>query len=601
MLKIIGVFLLVTISFLYCQTKINNINDADTFGYFFLDSDTNVVGAPAFHWVSIYNRGTRISGLADDNVKGPVPLGFSFPYYWENINNVYIGSNGYISYGDNFLSAFPFQSLPSVSRPNNIIAPLMSDLDFSAGTPSCWYWTNALDTFIVEFDSVQFWSSVGLNSFQVIFSKRDSAITFQYLKVSGAPYGGWNALNSNSVGIENNIGNIGLAYLKDGLPVSQTLHDSLAIRFIRTVSSSFEMHDAKIMYTLNKQSGAVFVNPGTTMNIWTKVRNTGNIYEDWYSIIASITDSVGNPVYSSMEDIFCRVPGMADSIVFDTTWIPSTTGQYCLETQVALTSDMCRCNDTMQVELRVVNNNSELAYDNEPNVFFSWNRPAGFANQFVPPQYPWYVRGARVYASAPSPTDITIKLFDDNGPDNSPGDILTQATATITNPNWYFIQFSDPGITISDGSFFIGVTSTIANQLSFGLDTIPPFSHRLWEYTGTWNPSRYSLSRDLCLRSVTFVGIQEQMGMNPVSTQPIIIPNPFNKNAVIHFTNPLRQNKTLHIYNTTGTIVRTIATKEEFAIWDGRNDAGLRLSNGCYFVYFIDEPTKSLHKVIIAR
>jgi flagellar hook assembly protein FlgD len=100
---------------------------------------------------------------------------------------------------------------------------------------------------------------------------------------------------------------------------------------------------------------------------------------------------------------------------------------------------------------------------------------------------------------------------------------------------------------------------------------------------------------------VTFVGIQEQMGMNPVSAQSIIIPNPFNKNAVIHFTNPLRQNKTLHIYNTTGTIVRTIATKEEFAIWDGRNDAGLRLSNGCYFVYFIDEPTKSLHKVIIAR
>ncbi len=601
MLKIIVVFLLVTISFLYCQATINNICDSDTFGYFYLDSDTNVVGAPVFHWVSIYNRGTRITGLDDDNVKGPIPLGFSFPFYWENINNVDIGSNGYISYGDNFLSAFPFQSLPSVSRPNNIIAPLMSDLDFSTGTPSCWYWTNALDTFIVEFDSVQFWSSVGLNNFQIIFSKRDSAITFQYLKVSGAPYGGWNALNSNSVGIENNIGNVGLTYLKDGLPASHNLHDSLAIRFIRTIFSSFEMHDTKVLYALNKQSGALFAMPGSVMNIWTKVKNMGNTYEDWYMILAQIADQDSNLFYFHDEDIFCRVPGMTDSIMFDTTWIPSSTGQYCLTVQTALTSDICPSNDTIQVELRIIENNNELAYDNEPKALFSWNRLAGFANQFVPPQYPWYVRGAKIYASAPSPTDILVKVYDDNGPDNSPGDALTQTTITVTNPNWYFIQFPDPGITINDGSFFIGTVSPVANQLSLGLDTIPPFSHRLWEYTGTWNLSRYSLSRELCLRSLTFVGIEELTSANSTSSQPKIIPNPFNKSTVIRFANPLHQHKTLHIYNITGTIVRTITTKEENLVWDGRNDARLRLPNGCYFIRFTDEPVNYIRKVIIAR
>lgn len=601
MLKTIVVFLITIISLSFCQAAINNNCNADTFGYYYLDSDTNASGAPTFHWVSIYNRGTRITGLSDDNVKGPVPLGFNFPFYWENINNVYVGSNGYISYGDNFLSAFPFQPFPSIIRPNNIIAPMLTDLDFTAGTPSCWYWTNALDTFIIEFDSVQFWSTGGLNSFQIIFSKSDSSITFQYLKVSGVPYGGWTALNSNSVGIENNIGNIGLAYLRDGLPVSHNLHDSLAIRFFRTVFSSFEMHDTKVLYALNKQSGAIFTTPGTAMNIWTKVRNMGNTYEDWYMIIAEITDQDSNTVYIRDADVFCRVPGMMDSIMFDTTWIPSTTGQYCLTAQTALTSDICPSNDTMQVELRVINSNSELAYDNEPNTFYSWNRPAGFASQFVPPQYPWYVRGAKIYASAPSLTDVAVKVFDDNGLDNSPGDILTQTTITVSNPNWYFIQFPDPGITINDGSFFIGVVSPITNQLSLGVDTIPPFSHRLWEYTGTWNLSRYSLSQDLCLRSVTFVGIQEQTDVNLVSAQPAIIPNPFSKNAVIRFTNPLHQNKTLHIYNTTGTIVRTIATKEECVLWDGRNDAGINLPSGCYFIRFNDGSPKSISKVIISR
>jgi hypothetical protein len=111
MLKVILAVMIVALSFTQAQVYNNFLSD--TFGYSFLDSDTIATGAPTFNWVSIYNRGTRIIGLADDNVKGPAPIGFSFRYYWGMKSNLYIGSNGYISFDDDFLSAQPFQTLPS--------------------------------------------------------------------------------------------------------------------------------------------------------------------------------------------------------------------------------------------------------------------------------------------------------------------------------------------------------------------------------------------------------------------------------------------------------------------------------------------------------
>jgi hypothetical protein len=293
---------------------------------------------------------------------------------------------------------------------------------------------------------------------------------------------------------------------------------------------------------------------------------------------------------------------MVDSVIFSDTWIPANTGRYCLNVLTAFTGDICPENDTMQVEVNVIDsfNCNYLVYDSESSILFDWNRPAGFANQFVPPHYPWYVGGARIYASAPTPTNVMVKVFDDNGPGNSPGDVLTQADLIVSNPNLYFLNFPYPGVTIYDGAFFIGATSSVAN-LSFGMDTIPPFSHRLWEYTGTWNPSRFSLNRDVCIRSCAYAGTEE-LPKNDVSIlQLSILPNPFRNFSTIRFANPLRENKTIRIYNLTGAMVRTLTTNEEMVIWNGRDENDQVLPNGCYFVHFSFDQAKSLTKVIIAR
>ena len=203
----------------------------DTFGYRYIDNDTVAPEAPVYSWIDIRSAGTPITGLADDNVVGPFPLGFNFPYYWYTVDAIYVGSNGYVAFGDNKMAGSPFVNLPNAARPNNTLAPLMSDFDFSgSGNPAkAFYWTNATnDTFIVEYDSVKFWSTGGLNTFQIILSKPDSTITFQYKKQSGAPFNGWVPGNDES-GIENVSGAVGISYLNGNIPSGNMIHDTLAV------------------------------------------------------------------------------------------------------------------------------------------------------------------------------------------------------------------------------------------------------------------------------------------------------------------------------------------------------------------------------------
>ncbi len=214
----------------------------DSFGYRYLDSDTTCPGSPVYNWVDIKGAGVRVTGLGDDNYAGPFGIGFEFPYYGYRVDTVYIGAGGYITFTHAGLPGLPPNPIPDTTEPNNTVAPLLSDLDCSAGG-SVWYLTTPdADTFIVQYDSIRFWSTGGNNTFQIILSRPDSTITIQYKEQSGEPYGGW-ALENNQTGIEDSSGAIGLNYLSGTLPPQNGLHDSLAVLFIPPDSAEPGIHD----------------------------------------------------------------------------------------------------------------------------------------------------------------------------------------------------------------------------------------------------------------------------------------------------------------------------------------------------------------------
>ncbi|MFQ5869634.1 MAG: hypothetical protein ACE5JC_07005, partial [Candidatus Zixiibacteriota bacterium] len=165
---------------------VSGMGGPDNFGYWWIDSDT--VGGPEYQWIDITSKPGAVevtSRLGDDNNTGPYAIGFDFPYYWYTVDEVIIGSNGYVSFTDRDNYAHPFSNLPSEARPNNLVCPLAGDIDFTRGDPECWYWSNGQDTFVVSWINVaEFYpdpnQADSTHTFQLILTAADSNFYFMY-------------------------------------------------------------------------------------------------------------------------------------------------------------------------------------------------------------------------------------------------------------------------------------------------------------------------------------------------------------------------------------------------------------------------------------
>ncbi|HDQ99250.1 MAG TPA: hypothetical protein ENN51_03050, partial [candidate division WOR-3 bacterium] len=379
----------------------------DDYGYIWLNSDDTEPGAPTYNWVDIKGIGEQVPNLGDDNVIGPFNVGFDFPYYWYTVNSFYVGSNGYIAFGDNSLNAHPFPPIPGTVRSNNTLAPMMSDLDPSpGGSPdgSVWVWTNANnDTCIIQYDSVRFWNTGGNNTFQIILSRPDSAITFQYKEQSGAPYNGWGDPGANQCGIENVSGNIGLNYLSGNQPPGQMYRPELAVRFIPPDSTNYEVNDVGIQNAMNDRNGGFFVVNGTPTGFWGIARNYGNQSVADYKAYVRVKRSSGAVVYFDSTMASTPEPGDTDSIVFPGEWTPTQNMTYIVEVFTRLTGDVFPANDTAKLECRVLTLPGVLSYDKGvADAFYYWNGEGGYGARFVPPVYPCSITSIRMMSQSAS-------------------------------------------------------------------------------------------------------------------------------------------------------------------------------------------------------
>jgi hypothetical protein len=333
----------------------------DAYGYRWIDSDTT--GGPTYTWIDISGVGTEVAGLADDNVVGPFQIGFDFPYYWYTVNSFFVGSNGYIAFGDNTLEAAPFPHIPVTAKPNNMLAAFLSDLDFTVGTPHCYYWTNAaLDTFIIAYHDVRFWNSpTSNNTFEIILTRADSTVTFQYNEQTGLPSGGWG--QGLAVGIEDIAGAVGLEYNYAQTPGNNIIEDDLAIDFFPPDSSNYEVHDVAVMKQMNDISGAFFVYNDDPVNFWALIKNTGNQTESGFNVYCEIRNSTNQIMLSDTITIGTLAPGTTDSLVFSPTWSTTTNGLYSMKVKSLLSGDMVSPNDSIYSQFRVVTYPAELQYD----------------------------------------------------------------------------------------------------------------------------------------------------------------------------------------------------------------------------------------------
>ncbi len=167
----------------------------------------------AYDWFDIMAIGTNTGITEDDELAGPFPLGFTFPFWAglerDSYDAVYVCSNGYLAFtpGDPMFMNF---HIPLPGEPNNIVAPYWDDFNPSAYGQVYYFNDAAHGRFIVQWNDLPSWGPPeGHHTLQAVLYP-DGTIDFLYKELTpGVP-------GSATVGVENADGTEALEICYNG-------------------------------------------------------------------------------------------------------------------------------------------------------------------------------------------------------------------------------------------------------------------------------------------------------------------------------------------------------------------------------------------------
>ena len=195
------------------------------------------------------------SGSCDD-ASIEVSLPRTITYLGSEYTTMQISSNGFVSLGTssgNITTPFA-EVLPSLSEPNNIVAPYWTDFDLAgggAGAGNIYAVSLTTGHFVVEWENAQIWNEDGTSfNFQLWFEYETGNVNFVYGPMDSPVY-------ATVVGAENISGSVGTTYaaltsagLQRTLPVegdefvlTANAGDEVTISYAGTVVPSSEYMD----------------------------------------------------------------------------------------------------------------------------------------------------------------------------------------------------------------------------------------------------------------------------------------------------------------------------------------------------------------------
>ncbi len=195
-----------------------NQGGPDIFGNIWIDSDEP--GGPSYSWVDISGSGTPVS-LTDDSFAGPIDMGMNFYFYGTDYSQIYIGSNGIVSFGAG-TNSYSNINIPNAADPNNFIAACWDDMNPGAGGSIYYYHDTANNRFIVSYVALPFYSGAADATFEIILYP-NGRVLMEY----GSLNPGSRGLNQLTVGIENVDGTDGLQVVNN----ANYLHTNMAILY----------------------------------------------------------------------------------------------------------------------------------------------------------------------------------------------------------------------------------------------------------------------------------------------------------------------------------------------------------------------------------
>ncbi len=148
--------------------------------YSWVDSDAP--DGPEEAWQDISETGESLPLGDQDFDFHEVDLDFSFTYYQQSWDSVFVSEYGMLTFGAGATYPPGDEPLPYIFAPANTIAPFWAVLDVAMGGKV--YFQSFEDYAIVQFDSVRFLLDQGRATFQVVLYA-DGSFEYRYQSFSG--------------------------------------------------------------------------------------------------------------------------------------------------------------------------------------------------------------------------------------------------------------------------------------------------------------------------------------------------------------------------------------------------------------------------------
>ena len=373
-----------------------------------------------------------------------------------------------------------------------------------------------------------------------------------------------------------------------------------------------QVKDISVFESANRDNLGFFVLVGDTFVPYMIVRNSGTQDVVTYQANFKIKKLPDTYIYASSVTGGPLAPGEMDTLFFPP-WVPGEPMTCEVISWVYMYGDMFPSNNSMKLDMRSVTGETWLSYLNDTvNVTLSnWHEPGrGWGARFTPPSYPCDLETVAVLLGMGEngPDDAVIVLMDDDGPGGMPGTVLLQDTVNVVDTlNWYYVVPEGAPVTISDGSFYVGVIQLGEEGPAFGFERAQPVSRQALEYTGSWGPSRLRELADPKIKvkvnmEVEVAEMGSQIGFATLEPRLISLFPSITRNSVnIVFSNPYRGNLFVKLYDVSGRLVRSWEFRD---LKGGRSKESLNVKGleGVYFLRLGNERYWSpARKVVILK
>ncbi len=215
--------------------------------YYYANSTAGASGAPSqpgYGWINPVTSGhteitTWTSGTADDGYKGPLTIGFPFSFFSNSYTNLYVGTNGFVTFSDP--SAIPYSTqrarltIPTSSGLDNFIAGVWTDLSAAYPDAHVYYGGDGSKFVITYIHAHRSGSATDYITFQIILFPNGN-IKFQYNDSETTSPIPTTITDDCAVGIENSDGTLGVQY-RYGTAGGPIFGSPLAVEFTQDQGS----------------------------------------------------------------------------------------------------------------------------------------------------------------------------------------------------------------------------------------------------------------------------------------------------------------------------------------------------------------------------